>query len=170
MFILIKENPAVPAPRTQGLHLLLAVLPWHITELLTPLSICLWATALGLLLSEGMAPSSHKLFQYSSHNLEQICRVRQWETQATVYPWLSHASPTSNARVKCLAAVLFDLRTFQLLIPFPQWKQNIFLPEKKMKDRLALCCWLCSCTRSPFSLINALGPLCVLLHINPTLF
>lgn len=130
---------------------------------------CLWATALGLLLYEGTAPSSHELFQHSSHSgtLQQSCRVRQWETQATVYPWLS---PTSNAWVKCLAAVLFDLRTFQLLIPFPQWKWNVFLPEKEMKDTLALCCWLCSCTRSPFSLINALGPLCVLLHINPTLF
>lgn len=172
MFIFIKENPAVPAPRTQGLHLLLWVLSRHITELLTRPSICLWATALGLLLYEGTAPSSHELFQHSSHSgtLQQSCRVRQWETQATVYPWMSRASPTSNAWVKCLAAVLFDLRTFQLLIPFPQWKWNVFLPEKEMKDRLALCCWLRSCTRSPFSLINALGPLCVLLHINPTVF
>lgn len=172
MFRLIKETPAVPAPRTQGLHLLFPALPWHITELLTPPSVCIWATALGLLLNEGMAPSSHELFhipvtlEHCSRSAESGSeKHRPQFTLGCLVP-----SPTSNDLVKGLAAVLFDLRTIQLLIPFPQWKWHTFLPEKKMKERLARCYCLCSCMRFLFSLINGLDSLCVLKHINPTLF
>lgn len=117
-----------------------------------------------------MAPSPHELFQYSSHSgtWQQICRVRQWETQATVYPWLSCAISNKQCFGKIFSCCMiwplnnsapYPLSTMKVK-HFPTWKEN-----GREISTLLLTVFL---YESLFSLINGLDSLCVLIHIIHT--